>query len=164
VPLASILDTKEIGESALESALPWDRIAGVPFKASAVPAPPVAALASEEGERAQRDPDYKWLVSDIAAIDQVREQHTVSLNLKARREERARMEHERLERENSRRAAKNLQPLKTMEELEKEKTKDEAADVVLDQAAQVMADMVTGVHPQTPQQKTALANDAPRPQ
>ena len=103
-------------------------------------------------------------MSDIAAIDQVREQHTVSLNLKARREERARMEHERLERENSRRAAKNLQPLKTMEELEKEKTKDEAADVVLDQAAQVMADMVTGVHPPTPQQKTALANDAPRPQ
>jgi hypothetical protein len=51
-----------------------------------------------------------------------------------------------------------------MEELEKEKTKDEAADVVLDQAAQVMADMVTGVQPQAPQQKTALANDALRPQ
>jgi len=30
VPLVSPLDTKEIGESALESALPWDRIAGVP--------------------------------------------------------------------------------------------------------------------------------------
>jgi predicted dehydrogenase len=30
-------------------------------------------------------------------------------------------------------------------------------------AAQVMADMVTGARPQTPQQKTALANDAPRP-
>src|SRR5258706_3885023 len=35
VPLASPLDTKEIGESALESALPWDRIAGVPFRMSA---------------------------------------------------------------------------------------------------------------------------------
>ncbi|HEY6824544.1 MAG TPA: carboxy terminal-processing peptidase, partial [Steroidobacteraceae bacterium] len=156
VPLASVLDTKEIGESALESALPWDRIAGVPFKASAVPAPPVAALATEEGERAQHDPDYKWLVSDIAAIDSVREQHTVSLNLKTRREERARMERERLERENSRRAAKNLAPLKSVEELEK--AKDEAADVVLEQAAQVMADMVGGVHPGTPQQKTARAD------
>jgi carboxyl-terminal processing protease len=155
VPLASVLDTKEIGESALESALPWDRIAGVPFKASAVPAPPVAALATEEGERAQNDPDYKWLVSDIAAIDSVREQHTVSLNLKTRREERTRLEHERLERENSRRAAKNLPPLKSVEELEK--TKDEAADVVLDQAAQVMADMVTGARP-GPQQKTARAS------
>src|ERR1700756_798806 len=63
VPLASVLDTKEIGESALESALPWDRIAGVPFKTSSVAAPAVAALATEEDERAQHDPDYKWLVS-----------------------------------------------------------------------------------------------------
>src|SRR5262252_1804410 len=156
VPLASPIDMKEVGESALESALPWDRIAGVPFKASAATAPPVTALASEEDARAQHDPDYKWLVSDIAAIDSVREQHSVSLNLKTRREQRARIDSERLERENNRRAAKNLPPLKSVEELEK--NKDEAADVVLEQAAQVMADMVTGARP-GPQQKTALAND-----
>jgi carboxyl-terminal processing protease len=158
VPLASVLDTKEVGESALESALPWDRIAGVPFKASAggAAAPAVALLASAEDARAQRDPDYKWLMSDIAAIDSVREQHSVSLNLKVRRDERARIDKERLDRENSRRAAKNLPPLKSIEELE-EKTKDDAADVVLDQAAQVMADMVTGARPQTPQ-KTARAS------
>ena len=110
VPLASFIDTKEIGESALESALPWDRIAGVPFKASAgtAAAPPVAVLATEEDARAQHDPDYKWLMSDIAALDSVREQKSVSLNLKVRREERTRIDKERLERENSRRAAKNL--------------------------------------------------------
>jgi carboxyl-terminal processing protease len=152
VPLASILDTKEIGESALESALPWDRIAGVPFKTSTAAAPPVQVLAMEEDARAQHDPDYKWLMSDIAAIDSVREQHSVSLNLKARREERARIDKERLDRENSRRAAKNLTPYKSVEELEK--SKDDAADVVLDQATQVMADMVTGARPQ---QKTARA-------
>jgi carboxyl-terminal processing protease len=155
VPLASPLDTKEVGESALESALPWDRIAGVPFRAStaAAAAPPVAALATEEDARAQRDPDYRWLLSDIAAIDSVRGQHSLSLNLKTRREERARIEGERLARENSRRAAKNLPPLKSVEELEK--TKDEAADVVLEQATQVMADMVTHTQPQT---KTARAS------
>jgi carboxyl-terminal processing protease len=158
VPLVSLLDTKEIGESALESALPWDRIAGVPFKTSggSSAAPPVATLATEEDLRAQRDPDYKWLVSDIAAIDQVRDQHSVSLNLKVRRDERTRLEKERLDRENSRRAAKSLPPLKSIEELEKAKDKDDAADVVLDQAAQVMADMVTGAK-NLPQQKTARA-------
>jgi carboxyl-terminal processing protease len=156
VPLVSPLDTKEIGESALESALPWDRIAGVPFRMSAgtAAAPPVAALATEEGARAQHDPDYRWLVSDIAAIDSVRGQHSVSLNLKTRREERTRIESERLARENSRRAAKNLQPLKSVEELDK--SKDEAADVVLEQATQVMADMVTGAR--QPPQKTARAS------
>src|SRR5580658_2725857 len=96
VALASPLDTKEIGESALESALPWDRIAGVPFKTS-TGVPPVAGLAVEEDARAQHDPDYRWLMSDIAAIDSVREQRTVSLNLKVRREERARLESDRLE-------------------------------------------------------------------
>ena len=156
VPLASPLDTKEVGESALESALPWDRIAGVPFRVStaSAAAPPVAALATEEDARAQRDPDYRWLLSDIAAIDSVRGQHSVSLSLKARREERARIDAERLTRENSRRAAKNLPPLKSVEELEKTKDKDEAADVVLEQATQVMADMVSGAHIQ-PQTKTA---------
>jgi carboxyl-terminal processing protease len=155
VPLASPLDTKEVGESALESALPWDRIAGVPFRASTAAAavPPVAALATEEDARAQRDPDYRWLLSDIAAIDSVRGQHSLSLNLKTRREERAHIDAERLARENSRRAAKNLPPLKSVEELEK--TKDEAADVVLEQATQVMADMVTHTQPQT---KTARAS------
>ena len=155
VPLASAIDTKEIGESALESALPWDRIAGVPFKASALPpaTPSVAALATEEDVRAQHDPDYRWLVSDIAALDEVREQKTVSLNLKARREERARFDKERLERENSRRAAKNLPPYKSVEELDKAK---DTTDVVLDQATQVMADVVSGARPPpaNPPQKT----------
>jgi carboxyl-terminal processing protease len=154
VPLASAIDTKEIGESALESALPWDRIAGVPFKASAgtAAAPAPGVLATEEDLRAQHDPDYKWLVSDIAALDSVRDQKSISLNLKVRREERTRIDKERLERENSRRAAKNLTPYKNVEELDKAK---DTTDVVLDQASQVMADVVSGARPATPQQKTA---------
>jgi carboxyl-terminal processing protease len=156
IPLASVLDTKEVGESALESSLPWDRIAGVPFKSSAVAAsePTVATLASAEDARTQHDPDYRWLVSDIAAIDSLREQHSVSLNLKARREERAREEKERLERENNRRVAKNLPPLKSIAELDK--TKEEQPDVMLDQAAQIMTDVVSGVRPAAAQ-KTARA-------
>jgi carboxyl-terminal processing protease len=156
IPLASVLDTKEVGESALESALPWDRIAGVPFKASTATAaaPTVATLASAEDLRAQHDPDYRWLVSDIAAIDTLREQHSVSLNLKVRREERAREDRERLERENSRRSAKNLPQLKSIAELDK--AKEDQPDVMLDQAAQIMADIVIGAHP-APAQKTARA-------
>src|SRR5215472_7106476 len=156
IQLASPLDTKEVGESALESSLPWDRIAGVPFKTSAVAAagPSVAMLASAEDARAQHDPDYRWLVSDIAAIDTLRAEKSVSLNLKVRREERAREDKERLDRENNRRVAKNLPPLKTVAELDK--AKDEQPDVMLDQAAQIMTDVVTGVRP-GPVQKTARA-------
>jgi carboxyl-terminal processing protease len=156
IPLASALDTKEIGESALESSLPWDRIAGVPFKASTVGAsePSLATLSASEDTRAQHDPDYRWLVSDIAAIDTLREQKSVSLNLKVRREERTREDKERLDRENSRRVAKNLPPLKSVTDLDK--SKDDEPDVMLDQAAQIMTDVVTGVRV-VPVQKTARA-------
>jgi len=156
IPLASLLDTKEVGESALESSLPWDRIAAVPFKTSAVltTEPSVTTLRAAEDLRAQRDPDYHWLVSDIAAVDTLREQHSVSLNLNVRRDERAREDQERLARENSRRAAKSLPQLKSIEELEK--AKDDEPDVLLDQAAQIMTDVVTGVRP-GPAQKTARA-------
>jgi carboxyl-terminal processing protease len=155
VSLPSPIDVKEVGESSLEAALPWDRIAGVPFQASPTAGGtlPVAALTSDEDVRAKGDPDYRWLVSDIAAIDTVREQHSVSLNLKERKEERSRLDKERLDRENSRRAAKNLPPLKSVEELDKDKNL--LPDVVLSQAAEIMADMVTGVRPATPSQKTA---------
>src|SRR5947199_6738700 len=60
VPLPSAIDMKEVGESALEAALPWDQIPGVPFQASAVNVTtlPVATLMSDEDSRAQKDPDY----------------------------------------------------------------------------------------------------------
>src|SRR5580704_5460830 len=155
VPLPSAIDMKEVGESALDSALPWDRIAGVPFQTSteATTVPPVALLASEEDTRAQHDADYRWLVSDIAAIDTVREEKSISLNLKARRDERTKMDKERLDRENARRAAKNQPPYKTVEELDK--VKDDSPDIVLTQSAEIMGDIVTGTRPQTPPQKTA---------
>jgi carboxyl-terminal processing protease len=155
IPLVSTIDAKEVGESTLESSLPWDRIAGVPFKTSTTVADAaLPQLASEEDQRAQHDPDYRWLVSDIAAIDTLRGQHSVSLNLKVRREERAREDKEQLDRENARRVAKNLPPLKNIEELDK--AREDEPDVMLEQAAQIMADMVSGGHPQ-PAQKTARA-------
>ena len=110
-------------------------------------------LASAEDTRAQHDADYRWLVSDIAAIDTVREEKSISLNLKARRDERTKLDKERLDRENARRAAKNQPAYKTVEELDK--VKDDTADIVLTQSAEIMADIVTGARPQTPPQKTA---------
>ncbi|MGH8323458.1 MAG: carboxy terminal-processing peptidase, partial [Steroidobacteraceae bacterium] len=155
VKLPSPIDMKEVGESALDSALPWDRIASVSFQASAAAAlvPPVPVLVSEEDARAQHDADFRWLVSDIAAIDTVREEKSVSLNLKVRRDERAKQDKERLDRENARRVAKNLPPYKSIEELDK--VKDDTPDIVLNQSAEIMGDIVTGSRTQPPPQKTA---------
>ncbi len=156
VTLPSAIDMKEVGESALDSALPWDRIAGVPFRVARRGDPPVTDLTAEEGARAKSDPDYRWLVSNIAAIDTLREQKSVSLNLAVRKTERAEQDQQRLARENSRRAAKALSPVKTIDELEKLDKTDEP-DVVLAQAAEIMADVVVGARP-------AIPTDAQGPQ
>ena len=144
VALASPISLEEVGESSLDDALPWDRIAGVPFRVDdSSEVRSIAQLALEESSRAKKDPDYRWLVSDIAALETARQQKTVSLNLKSRREERSRIESERLARENARRVSQQKAPLKSVEDIEA----DETRDVVLDQAAEVMADMVRGVGP-----------------
>jgi carboxyl-terminal processing protease len=144
VPLPSQIDMDEFGESALEGALPWDRIPGVPFHSEAKSLQPnVAALATEEKTRADKDPDYRWLVADLAAAETVRKQTSLSLNLEQRKQEREHLERDRLSRENARRAAQNLPALKTTEELADAKF----PDTVLDQASEVMTDMVTGTRP-----------------
>jgi len=146
VSLPSPIDIDEVGESSLEAALPWDRIAAVPFTSwhgdqrapGAVP-----ALAVAEDERAQHDPDYHWLAQEVAASEDLHGMKAVSLNLKVRQDERVREDRERLARENLRRAAKGLPALKSVEELDG----TEAPDIILAQSAQIMADMITGVHP-----------------
>ena len=151
VPLPSPISLKEVGESALDAALPWDRIAGVPFRAEHHVPASIRALALEEDERLRSDPDFRWFVADIAAIDVQRAQRSISLNLEKRREERARQDTERLARENARRAAKNLPPVKTIEELEA----TEPPDIVLAQATEVTADLVVGFRPSsTPSRRT----------
>ncbi|HEU4779461.1 MAG TPA: carboxy terminal-processing peptidase [Steroidobacteraceae bacterium] len=144
VTLPSQIDMEEFGESALEGALPWDRIPGVPFRSEGkAQQPNIAALATEEKTRADRDPDYRWLVADLAAADAMRKQTSLSLNLQQRKDERERLERDRLSRENARRTAQNLPALKNAEELADAKF----PDTVLDQAAEVMTDMVTGARP-----------------
>jgi carboxyl-terminal processing protease len=159
VQLPSDIDMKTVGESALEAALPWDRIAGVTFhtwdrRDDAM----LPTLMTEETQRGEKDPDYRWLVQSIAALDTAREQKTLSLNLATRKDERAQQDAQRLARENTRRAAKGLPAFKTVEELEKDVTskdkqdskeaKDEA-DIVLTQASEIMGDMVAGLRPMT---------------
>ncbi|MBM4231512.1 MAG: tail-specific protease [Gammaproteobacteria bacterium] len=146
VELASPINLKDVGESALDDALPWDRIQGADFRALDTQLPSIAKLAMEENARQQRDPDYRWLVSDIAALNEMREQKSLSLNLEKRKAERTRLENERLNRENSRRNARAETPLKAIGELDGSKF----PDVVLDQSTEVMVDMLKTAAPAKP--------------
>jgi carboxyl-terminal processing protease len=172
VQLPSVIDMKEVGESALEAALPWDRIQGAPFTAWHDEHPVIAlpSLVSEETTREQHDPDYRFLVDDVAALNKVRAEKTLSLNLKARQEERTQLDKERLDRANQRLIAEGQPPVKTVEDLDSADSADTDAaggnrvkrapgdssapkpvtpppDLVLAEATQVMADILLGSTP-----------------
>ena len=154
VGLASPISLKDVGESALDDALTWDRIQGADFRALDARLPSIAKLSMEESARQKRDADYRWLVSDIAAIEEVRGQKSLSLNLQTRKAERARLEAERVARENARRTAHAEPAAKTVADLDGSKF----PDVILDQSAEVMVDMLkTGgqVAPAKPKAVTA---------
>ena len=155
VVLPSPIDPKEVGEASQPDSLPWDRITGVPFKTStgmsAVPS--IAQLSADETARASHDPNYQWLAADINAIEAMRARHTVSLNLTERREERSRDDKTLLALDNKRRAAIGLPPLTSAEQIDK--GKDKIPDVILDQATDIMADMIVLDHSGLPFEKTA---------
>ena len=120
IALPSAISLDDVGESSLEAALPWDRIAGVPFQAVRQPAslPTVAALNREAELRNAKDADYRWMVADINAIEAQRKLKTLSLNLLARKAERAQFDAARLERDNARRVAQGKPPLKALDDVE----------------------------------------------
>ena len=89
-------------------------------------------------ERTANSPDFKYLHEDIAALDAMRSQKTVSLNIKTREAERKRNDADRLNRENAWRAAHDVKPAASLEDIKDDAT----AGILLDEASQIAADMV----------------------
>ena len=113
----SIIDTKEIGESALPEAMPWDTIrpaikpAVDPFK------PYLAQLKARHESRSAKDPEFVYIRDRLALTQKLMNEKTVSLNEVERRARHADIEGKQLALENIRRKAKGEEPLK---ELKKE--------------------------------------------
>ncbi|PWB36078.1 tail-specific protease [Pseudomonas sp. SDI] len=113
----SVIDTKEIGESALPEAMPWDTIrpaikpAADPFK------PFLAQLKTRHDTRSAKDPEFVYIRDRLALTQKLMNEKTVSLNEAERRAQHADIESKQLALENTRRKAKGEEPLK---ELKKE--------------------------------------------
>jgi carboxyl-terminal processing protease len=137
IALPSLISTVEVGESTRDSALPWDRIRSVEFDADHGLAGALDGVARAHERRMQTDPDLKALVGDAQAVEQLRLEKTVSLNLKARKSERERLDADRLARINLRRGAHGEAALKSLEEL---KAEDEP-DANLSETAEIVADL-----------------------
>ncbi|MGB6309107.1 MAG: carboxy terminal-processing peptidase, partial [Steroidobacteraceae bacterium] len=149
IALPSLIDANEVGESTRDRALPWDHIEPAAFRAEGDLKPIAASLDKLHEERTANSADFRYLHDDIAALDAMRSQKTVSLNLKTREAERKRLDDERLERENALRTAHGEKPVKSLDEIKD----DAAAGILLDEASQIAADLaVTAAHRNGPTQ------------
>jgi carboxyl-terminal processing protease len=141
IALPSLIDANEVGESTRDRALPWDHIEPATFRVEGDLKPLAASLEKLHQERTANSADFRYLHDDIAALDAMRSQKTLSLNLKTREAERKRLESERLDRENAWRAAHDVKPVKSAEEIKD----DAAAGILLDEASQIAADLAVAV-------------------
>ena len=142
----SIIDTKEIGESALPEAMPWDSIKPAikpaidPFK------PFLAQLQSRHEVRSAKDAEFVFIENRLALAKQLMTEKTVSLNEVDRRAEHASIEAKQLALENARRKAKGEEPLKELKKededalpVEDDKTKPED-DAYLSETGRILID------------------------
>ncbi|MGE8308133.1 MAG: carboxy terminal-processing peptidase, partial [Pseudomonas protegens] len=143
----SIIDTKEIGESALPEAMPWDTIrpaikpAVDPFK------PFLAQLKAEHESRSAKDPEFVFIRDKLALAQKLMAEKTVSLNEADRRAQHADIEAKQLALENTRRKAKGEEPLKELKKededalaaAEPDKTKPED-DAYLSETGRILLD------------------------
>jgi carboxyl-terminal processing protease len=149
IALPSLIDANEVGESTRDRALPWDHIEPAAFRVEGDLKPLTASLEKLHEERTAHSADFRYLHDDIAALEAMRSQKTLSLNLKTREAERKRLETERLERENTWRAAHDVKPVKSAEDIKV----DAAAGILLDEASQIAADLaVATTHRAAPTQ------------
>lgn len=113
----SIIDTKEIGESALPEAMPWDTIRPVVKPAADPFRPFLAQLKAQHEARSDKDAEFTYIRDRLALTQKLMNEKTVSLNEQERRARHDSVEAKQLALENTRRKAKGEEPLK---ELKKE--------------------------------------------
>lgn len=147
-----IYDLNEIGESALDNALPWDHISQAKYDTFAKSLKPIIAKLNERHQtRIATDPDFTFLLEKIKSLKKIREEKSISISEPKRKQEQIAFDKMRLQRENTRRSAKGM-PL--LEKLEKEsddddvqqtstKDKDSKDDTLLTESGRILADFIS---------------------
>ncbi|ADR61484.1 peptidase S41 [Pseudomonas putida JB] len=145
----SIIDTKEIGESALPEAMPWDTIRPVVKPAADPFRPFLAQLKAQHEARSDKDAEFTYIRDRLALTQRLMNEKTVSLNEQERRARHDSIESKQLALENTRRKAKGEEPLKELKKededalpVEDENTKPED-DAYLAETGRILIDYLS---------------------
>lgn len=142
----SLLDAKEIGESALPEAMPWDSIKPAIKSASDPFKPFLSELRMRHEQRTLNDPDFVYSRERLALSRELMNETRLSLNEAKRRAQHADFDARQLALENARRKAKGEELLNKLEEedetamhAEDDKTRPED-DAYLTESGRILLD------------------------
>ncbi|MBU1171659.1 MAG: carboxy terminal-processing peptidase [Proteobacteria bacterium] len=153
----SLYNPDDIGESALEEALPWDKTNPVRFKPFMdIDLDALAAKVEAAHEKRVKDsPDYKYLIEYNNHFKELQKKTLISLNEKERLVEQEQAHQWALNLENTLRISKGKKPYENYEALKKEQEKESADedddmitknnaenDVVLNESERAMIDYI----------------------
>lgn len=132
IQLPSLYDINEVGENALQAALPWDKIQPTRFNELHDFSAQLPKLQALHEKRAQLSADFRHLVETNQLIDERRRIKQVSLNEAKRRAEKLELETAQIELENNRRKALGLKLISSLDEIEDKLVDDENSDQLTD--------------------------------
>ncbi len=136
-------EPEEIGESALEYALPWAEIKPTEYEPVANLAPLIAKANVRHQARMESDPKLQELIEDVAQWEKDSERESVSLNEAVRRAEMAEAEARRSERFGE--ATEAMSDPADVEDGEASDADEERApedDIYLFESARILADLM----------------------
>jgi carboxyl-terminal processing protease len=128
VEFPTLYDPAEVGESALDNALPWDRIAPVRHRRYQDLDSILGTVRERHEARVSHDPDFAYLRGELELAEKLDARKTISLNEAVRRKERQERQEAALSLENKRRLGKGMEPLSSLDELDAEAEGGEAED------------------------------------
>ncbi len=161
-PLAP--DAESVGESSFDNALPWVQIKPVEYSPAGDLKSIVPSLVALHEMRVRKDKAFQYLQEDIAESRLQRARNQVSLNEAARRKEIAAREARLASRESKREAGNDstmrndgLQPgERTLaSQLAAQKAQENAKDVLLIEAVQILADAARVLTPAAQARRTS---------
>ncbi|WP_372878661.1 carboxy terminal-processing peptidase [Spongiibacter marinus] len=154
-----LYDSEQIGESILDNAMAWDRIARARHSYYYDLRSGLDKLEKRHEERVAKDPDFRFLKEQLAAIEKYRDRKYLSLNIAKRKKEREEQKALQLAMENRRRVAKGEKPLDVLKDDELEtpddllispdteaenegEEKDKRPDPLLNEAGHILVDAI----------------------
>jgi len=106
IELPSLINTKELGESSYDNALPWDQIRPAPHDTYYNIGAILPAIKPSHTERVKSNFEFVYVQQQAALYDELTNKKTVSLKLATRQQEQKLIEQRTLNIENQKRKAK----------------------------------------------------------